>query len=37
LRHGKSYPGKSKWTQARFRGLETVRFATPMQQKARWL
>ncbi len=32
LRHGKRYAGKSKWTQAHFRWLETVRFDTPVQQ-----
>jgi len=32
LRHGKVYPGKSRWTQAHFRWLETVKFATPVQQ-----
>ncbi|ATJ81542.1 IS110 family transposase [Halomonas beimenensis] len=32
LRHGKVYPGKSKWGQAHFRWLETVRFDTPVQQ-----
>ncbi|WP_280550774.1 IS110 family transposase [Halomonas sp. 11-S5] len=32
LRHGKVYAGKSKWTQAHFRWLETVRFETPVQQ-----
>lgn len=31
LRHGKSYPGKSKWTPAYFRWLETVRFDNPVQ------
>lgn len=32
LRHGKVYAGKSKWTQAYFRWLETVRFENPVQQ-----
>ena len=32
LRHGRVYPGKSKWGQAHFRWLETVRFDTPVQQ-----
>jgi len=32
LRHGKVYGGKSKWVPAHFRWLETVRFATPVQQ-----
>lgn len=32
LRHGKVYAGKSKWTQAYFRWLETVRFDNPVQQ-----
>ncbi|WP_445003105.1 IS110 family transposase [Halomonas mongoliensis] len=32
LRHGKIYGGKSKWIPAHFRWLETVRFATPVQQ-----
>ena len=32
LRHGKAYPGKSKWIPAHFRWLETVRFDTPVQQ-----
>lgn len=32
LRYGKSYPGKSNWTQAHFRWLETVKFIHPTQQ-----
>lgn len=33
LRHGRVYrEGKSRWTQAHFRWLETVRFASPVQQ-----
>jgi len=32
LRHGKRYDGKSNWTQAHFRWLETVKFAQPAQQ-----
>jgi transposase len=32
LRHGKRYTGKSNWTQAHFRWLETVKFAQPVQQ-----
>ena len=32
LRHGKQYSGKSRWTQAHFRWLETVRFAHCVQQ-----
>ncbi len=32
LRHGKVYPGKSKWTPVHFRWLETVRFDHPVQQ-----
>ncbi len=33
LRHGKIYEsGKSKWTQAYFRWLERIKFATPIQQ-----
>ncbi|WP_028492586.1 IS110 family transposase [Thioalkalivibrio sp. ALE19] len=32
LRHGKVYPGKSRWTQAHFRWLETVTFDSPVQQ-----
>ena len=32
LRHGKRYAGKSKWTQAYFRWLETVKFDQPLQQ-----
>jgi transposase len=32
LRHGKTYPGKCKWTPAYFRWLETVRFDNPVQQ-----
>jgi transposase len=32
LRHGKSYGGKSNWTQAHFRWMETVKFAHVVQQ-----
>lgn len=32
LRHSKTYPGKSRWTQAHFRWLEKVRFDSPVQQ-----
>lgn len=32
LRYGKSYDGKSKWTQAHFRWLEGVKFTHPSQQ-----
>jgi len=32
LRHGKVYPGRSKWTQAHFRWFEGVRFETATQQ-----
>lgn len=32
LRHGRCYVGKSNWTQAHFRWLETVKFAQPVQQ-----
>lgn len=32
LRHGKRYDGKSKWTQAHYRWLETVKFEQPVQQ-----
>lgn len=32
LRHGKRYTGKSNWTQAHYRWLETVKFAHPVQQ-----
>jgi transposase len=32
LRHGKRYEGKSNWTQAHFRWLETVKFDQPAQQ-----
>lgn len=32
LRYGKSYGGKSNWTQAHFRWLETVKFTQPVQQ-----
>lgn len=32
LRHGKRYEGKSNWTQAHFRWLETVKFEQPAQQ-----
>lgn len=31
LRHGRVYAGKSRWTQAHFRWLETVRFDSPLQ------
>ena len=31
LRHGQVYSGKSRWTQAHFRWLETVRFAHRVQ------
>ncbi len=32
LRHDRIYQGKSKWTQAHFRWLETVKFGAPVQQ-----
>ena len=32
LRHGRSYFGKSRWTQAHFRWLEEQKFALPLQQ-----
>lgn len=32
LRHGKRYEGKTAWTQAHWRWLETVRFESPVQQ-----
>lgn len=32
LRHGQAYPGKSRWGQAHFRWIETVKMATPVQQ-----
>jgi transposase len=32
LRHGKSYSGKSNWTQAHYRWLEEVKFEHPVQQ-----
>ncbi|WUR11599.1 IS110 family transposase [[Empedobacter] haloabium] len=32
LRHGKSYDGKSNWTQAHFRWLEQMKFASRTQQ-----
>lgn len=32
LRHGRIYAGKSRWTQAHFRWLETVKFDSPLQQ-----
>lgn len=32
LRHGRVYAGKSRWTQAHFRWLEEVSFASPVQQ-----
>jgi len=32
LRHGKVYPGRSKWTKAHFRWLEGIRFETATQQ-----
>jgi len=32
LRHGKSYSGKSNWTQAHYRWLEGVKFDHPVQQ-----
>lgn len=32
LRHGKSYTGKSNWTQAHYRWLEELKFGQPVQQ-----
>lgn len=32
LRHGRVYGGKSRWTQAHWRWLETLKFASPVQQ-----
>jgi transposase len=32
LRHGKRYPGKSKWTPGYFRWLETIQFESSVQQ-----
>lgn len=32
LRHGRVYAGKSRWSQAHFRWLETVTFSSPVQQ-----
>jgi transposase len=32
LRHGKVYPGRSKWTKTYFRWLESLRFETAVQQ-----
>ena len=32
LRHGKRFSGKSKWTQAHFRWLETIKCGFPVQQ-----
>ena len=32
LRHGKIYPGRSKWTQEYFRWLEGIKFEIPVQQ-----
>lgn len=32
LRHGRRYSGKSRWTQAHFRWLETLKFNHPVQQ-----
>jgi transposase len=32
LRHGRVFEGKSRWTQAHFRWLETVKFDQPLQQ-----
>jgi transposase len=32
LRHGKAYPGRSKWTKTYFRWLESLRFETAAQQ-----
>ena len=32
LRHGRRYDGKSNWTQAHYRWMETVKFVHPVQQ-----
>lgn len=32
LRHGQVYPGKSRWTQAHWRWLETLKFGASLQQ-----
>jgi transposase len=32
LRHGRTYVGKSNWTQAHYRWLETMKFEQPIQQ-----
>lgn len=32
LRHGRSYPGKKRWSQAHYRWLETLKFDQPVQQ-----
>ena len=32
LRHGRTFSGKTRWTQAHFRWLETVKFDQPIQQ-----
>jgi len=32
LRHGQCYAGQSRWTQAHYRWLETVKLAHPVQQ-----
>ena len=32
MRHGRVFEGKSRWTQAHFRWLETVKFDQPLQQ-----
>ena len=32
LRHGKIYPGKSRWTKEHFRWLEKIQFENPIQQ-----
>ena len=32
LRHGRSYDGKSNWTQAHYRWLEGMKFVQPVQQ-----
>jgi hypothetical protein len=32
LRYGKSYGGKSNWTQANYRWLEVMKFNQPVQQ-----
>lgn len=32
LRHGQTYPGKKRWSQAHFRWLETLKFNQPVQQ-----